>query len=127
MWRSRVSYTLKAAALATGVLLVTPYLFMYDLMVLAIPVAFLVRIGLRSGFRPFELPALGCAVLLVFSFMFTGMPAGLGATLIVATLIMRRAVSWRREAVPALMPARVASAPASWRGLAARSQSEMRP
>ena len=42
MWRSRVSYSLKAAALATGTLLITPYLFMYDMMVLAIPVAFLV-------------------------------------------------------------------------------------
>jgi hypothetical protein len=126
MWRSRISYSLKAAALATGILLVTPYLFMYDMMVLAIPVAFLVRIGLKSGFRRYELAGLGCAALLVFSFMFTGTPAGLGATLIVATLIMRRAVSSRRAALPALMPA-VATAPASWRGQAARSQGGMRP
>ena len=62
MWRSRISYSLKAAALATGTLLITPYLFMYDMMVLAIPVAFLVRIGLKTGFRPYELPALGCAL-----------------------------------------------------------------
>ena len=59
MWRSRVPYTLKAAALATGTLLITPYLFMYDMVVLAIPVAFLVRLGLKSGFRRYELPALG--------------------------------------------------------------------
>jgi arabinofuranan 3-O-arabinosyltransferase len=128
MWRSRVSYSLKAAALATGTLLITPYLFMYDMMVLAIPVAFLVRIGLRNGFRPYELPALACAVALVLIFIFTGTPLGLGATLIVATLVMRRAVSGRREAaVPALMPARAATAPASWRGLAARSQGVIRP
>ena len=50
MWRSRVPYTLKAAALAVGTLLTTPYLFMYDLMVLAIPVAFLVRIGPSTAF-----------------------------------------------------------------------------
>jgi hypothetical protein len=124
MWRSRVSYSLKAAALATGILLVTPYLFMYDMMVLAVAVAFLVRIGLKSGFCPYELAGLGCAVVLVFSFMFTGMPAGLGATLIVATLIMRRAVSSRREIVRRLVPA-VAS-PASWRGSAARSQGGIR-
>ena len=61
MWRGRVPYTVKAAALAVGTLLTTPYLFMYDVMVLAIPVAFLVRIGLKRGFRPYELPALGCA------------------------------------------------------------------
>ena len=106
MWRSRVSYSLKAAALATGTLLTTPYLFMYDMMVLAIPVAFLVRIGLASGFRAYELPALGCALALIVSFVFTGVPVGLGATLIVAGLILRRAGPWwRREPVPSLMAA----------------------
>lgn len=105
MWRSRVSYSLKAAALATGTLLITPYLFMYDMMVLAIPVAFLVRMGLRSGFQPYELPALGCATVLIFSFILFGAPVGLGSTLIVATLVMRRAAPWRRESVPSLMPA----------------------
>ncbi len=67
MWRSRVPYTLKAAALATGTLLVTPYLFMYDMVVLAIPVGFLIRIGLKSGFRRYELPALGIALALFFA------------------------------------------------------------
>jgi arabinofuranan 3-O-arabinosyltransferase len=106
MWRSRVPYTLKAAALAVGTLLTTPYLFMYDMMVLAVPVAFLVRIGLKSGFRPYELPALGCALALIVSFVFLGEPVGLGATLIVATLILRRAGPWwRREPAPSLMVA----------------------
>src|SRR4051794_29037430 len=41
LWRSRVRYSLKAAALATGSLLVTPYLFLYDVMVLAIAAGFL--------------------------------------------------------------------------------------
>src|SRR5882724_1545504 len=67
MWRSQLRYSLKASALAVGTLLTTPYLFMYDMMVLAIPVAFLVRIGLKTGFRPYELPALACG-LLVFCF-----------------------------------------------------------
>ena len=103
MWRSRVPYTLKAAALSAGTLLTTPYLFMYDMMVLAIPVAFLVRIGLASGFRPYELPALGCALALIVSFVFTGTPVGLGATLIVAGLVLRRAGPWwRREPAPSI-------------------------
>ena len=106
MWRSRVPYTLKAAALAAGTLLTTPYLFMYDLMVLAVPVAFLVRIGLRSGFRAYELPALGCAAALIVGFIFSGVPLGFGATLIVAGLVLRRAGSWwRREPMPALVAA----------------------
>jgi arabinofuranan 3-O-arabinosyltransferase len=106
MWRSRVPYTLKAAALAAGTLLTTPYLFMYDMMVLAIPVALLVRIGLKTGFRPYELPALGCALALIVGFIFLGVPVGFGATLIVSGLVLRRAGPWwRREAAPSLMPA----------------------
>jgi hypothetical protein len=106
MWRSRVPYTLKAAALAVGTLLTTPYLFMYDMMVLAIPVAFLVRIGLKRGFRPYELPALGAAVALFLTFTFTGEPTGFAINLIVGALILGRAGPWwRRAPVPALAAA----------------------
>jgi hypothetical protein len=107
MWRSRIPYTLKAAALAAGTLLTTPYLFMYDMMVLAIPVAFLVRVGLKSGFRAWEVPALGGILVLIGFYIFTGTPTGLGATLIVSGLILGRAgLWWRREPVPALVAAR---------------------
>ncbi|MET0674996.1 MAG: DUF2029 domain-containing protein, partial [Bradyrhizobium sp.] len=78
-------------------LLCTPYLYMYDMMVLAIPVAFLVRIGLKSGFRAYELPALGCAMALILTFIFASIPVGLGATLIVGGLVLRRAGPWRRR------------------------------
>ena len=104
MWRSSVRYSLKAAALAVGTLLITPYLFMYDMMVLAVPVAFLVRIGLASGFRRYELPALACALGLIIGFTFLRAPVGLGATLIVAGLIAGRAGLWWRHApAPTLM------------------------
>jgi hypothetical protein len=87
-------------------LLTTPYLFMYDVMVLAIPVAFLVRIGLKRGFRPYELPALGCAALLIIGFICSGVPLGFGAMLIVAALVLRRAGPWwRREPAPMLAAA----------------------
>ena len=106
MWRSRVRYAVKAAALATGTLLTTPYLFMYDMMVLAIPVAFLVRIGLSSGFFAWELPALACAVAMIAGFILTGVPLGFGATLIVAGLVLRRASLWRRpEPAPSMVSA----------------------
>lgn len=97
MWRSRVPYTLKAALLATGTLLATPYIAIYDMVVLAIPVAFLVRIALRTGFLSYELPALGGALVLVACY-FAAMPTGLGVTLIVSILLLRRADWWwRRE------------------------------
>ncbi|WP_316195564.1 MULTISPECIES: glycosyltransferase family 87 protein [unclassified Bradyrhizobium] len=105
IWRSPVRYSLKAAALAVGTLLTTPYLFLYDMMVLAIAVAFLVRIGLKDGFRPYELPALGCAALLLIAFILFGVPVGLAANLIVGSLVLLRAGPWwRRE------PARAAHA-----------------
>ena len=108
MWRSRVPYTLKAAALAAGALLTTPYLFMYDMMVLAIPIAFLIRVGLNSGFRSYELPALGAIAALLICYMLTGIPTGLGATLVVAALILGRAGSfWRHEPAPKLVTAGV--------------------
>jgi len=94
MWRSRVSYPLKAAALAAGTLLITPYLFLYDLMVLAIAVAFLVRIGLRRGFRRYELPALGLVAALLMFYPLVGAPTGFAATLIVSGLIGHRAGPW---------------------------------
>jgi hypothetical protein len=101
MWRSRqVRYSLKASSLAIGTMLITPYLFMYDMMVLAIPVAWLVRLGLASGFRAYELPGLACALALILCFTFWGIPTGLGATLIVGALVLRRAGPWwRREQV----------------------------
>jgi hypothetical protein len=105
VWRSRVPYTLKAAALAAGALLTTPYLFMYDMMVLAIPIAFLVRIGLKTGFRAYELPLLGAVVALIVCYMFTGIPTGFAATLVVSTLILRRVGSWWHEPAPKLAAA----------------------
>ena len=101
MWRSKARYSLKAAALAAGTLLTTPYLFMYDMMVLAIPVAFLIRSGLARGFLPYELPMLGVALAAMMSFMFLGQPVGLATTLIIGGLILRRAGRWWRRVEPA--------------------------
>jgi len=104
MWRSRIiSYPLKAAALAAGTLLITPYLFTYDMMVLAIPVAYLVRLGLADRFLPYELPALACVLGLFVIFTFSGIPTGLTATVIVAALVLLRAGPWwpYQPAVPA--------------------------
>jgi hypothetical protein len=104
VWRSRVRYSLKAAALATGTLLVTPYLFLYDVMVLAIAVGFLVRIGLSDGFRRHELPALGVMAFLLMFYPLFGAPTGFGATLIVAALIACRCLVSRTRVAPSMSP-----------------------
>jgi arabinofuranan 3-O-arabinosyltransferase len=103
MWRSRnVRHELKAAALAAGALLVTPYLFLYDEMVLAVAVAFLVRIGLDEGFERYELPALGLVAVLLMMFSLLGAPTGFAATLVVTALIaVRTGPWWRGQGAPA--------------------------
>ncbi len=109
LWRSRdVRYELKAAGLAAGALLVTPYLFLYDEMVLAIAVAFVVRLGLEEGFERHELPALGFVAVLFMIFPFLGAPTGFGATLVVAALLAYRVGPWWRakaSAPPLTAPA----------------------
>jgi hypothetical protein len=90
LWRSKVRYELKAAGLAVGALLTTPYLFLYDVMVLAIAAGFLLRIGLAEGFRRYELPVFGLAAALLIAYSFVGAPTGFGATLLVAALIAGR-------------------------------------
>jgi arabinofuranan 3-O-arabinosyltransferase len=106
VWRSRtVQYELKAAALAAGTLLVTPYLFLYDEMVLAVAVAFLVRAGLDDGFERHEVPALGLVAALLMIYPYLGAPTGFAATLVVAALIGYRIGAWWREPSPRTVPA----------------------
>jgi len=54
IWRRTANFDLHAAALATGILLTTPYMMDYDLVVLALPLAWLALEGRRSGFLPWE-------------------------------------------------------------------------
>ena len=61
LWHSDAAFELKAAALALGSLLATPYVLDYDLVVLAIAIAFFARHGLRHGFRDFEISLLAAA------------------------------------------------------------------
>jgi hypothetical protein len=90
LWRSRISFDLKAAAMATGALLATPYLFLYDLVVLAVPMAFLIRAGWTMGCLRGEMLGIGFASLLVLIFPLLTAPVGLAAILLVGLLVARR-------------------------------------
>jgi hypothetical protein len=90
LWRSRVPYDLKAAAAAAGALLATPYLYMYDLVTLAVAVAFLVRYALARGFLRSEILGLAAAGVLILIFPYVKTQVGLAAVLIVLMLIARR-------------------------------------
>ena len=90
LWRSKVRYALKAAGLAAGTLLVTPYLFLYDLVVMAVAIGFLVRLGLAHGFLRNELSCLAMVAALLMFYPLFGAPTGFAGTLIVVALIARR-------------------------------------
>jgi len=90
--RRRIDGDIKAAALAVAALLATPYLYIYDFPVLAIALAFMMRIGLRHGFLRGELAAVALACALVLAFPFLAVPTGFAALLIIAAAIGRRAV-----------------------------------
>lgn len=92
LWRSRAEFAIKAAALGAGAMLATPYLYTYDLVVLAVPLAYLFRLGRARGFLPHEMAGIGLACLLVLIFPFVKAPVGFAAVLIVAALIARRAL-----------------------------------
>jgi arabinofuranan 3-O-arabinosyltransferase len=90
LWRSRAPFDLKAAALAVGVVLLTPYVFAYDLVALAVPAAFLLRFGLAHGVTRSEAYGLAAAGALLLSYIVATTQVGLAASLIVAWLIGRR-------------------------------------
>jgi hypothetical protein len=100
LWRSRAAFELKAAGLACAALLATPYLYMYDLVVLTIPAAFLIRLALARGFYASEVFGLAAAVALLLSFPYTKTQVGLAATAIIAALVIQRLTSAARRAVP---------------------------
>jgi arabinofuranan 3-O-arabinosyltransferase len=104
VWRSKAAYDLKAAVIGVGALLATPYLYTYDLVVLAVPIAFLLRLGDARGYLPKDSPknlpkelpreliGIGVACGLILIFPFVKFPVGLAALLLIAGLVARRVV-----------------------------------
>jgi hypothetical protein len=91
IWRNREhAYELKAAALGIGVLLATPYIYLYDMVTITIPIAFLITHGMRRGFLRFEIPAIAAVMLPVAIFPFVKLPVGLLASLALAVIVLRR-------------------------------------
>jgi hypothetical protein len=98
LWRSRTAFALKAAGLAAAAVLATPYVFAYDLPVLAVPLAFLWR---HRRFDRIEYGALVLAALAVAPFAVAPVPSGVFASLAVAAAVARRVLLEARRAAPA--------------------------
>jgi hypothetical protein len=110
-WARRRPLAERAMVLCCGTLLASPYLFDYDLALLATPIALLARQGLAEGFQPWQKSLLGAlwiapALVRIGSY-YADLPAtvillGLSAAVFVAT---PRAASSRRPPVRAAGPA----------------------
>jgi hypothetical protein len=102
LWQSNAAFELKAAALATGSLLATPYVLDYDLVVLAVAIAFFIRHGLSRGFRNYEISLLAAAWIVPLLSRgiagVTGIPLGLLVLLAFYVFTLRRAVLDGRNA-----------------------------
>jgi hypothetical protein len=94
LWHSEAAFELKAAALAAGSPLATPYVLDYDLVVLAVAIVFLARHGPKHGFRDFEISLLAAAWLAPLLSRAiagaTGIPLGLMVLLALYGFILRR-------------------------------------
>jgi hypothetical protein len=87
VWRRDVPYALKAAVLATSILIATPYLYMYDFPLLALPFAFLYRAG------PLDAIEIGGAVVInlaMLVFLWVALPIGPVLATVTAGLLIRR-------------------------------------
>ena len=86
LWRSPAPFDHKAAALAAGTALVTPYVLIYDLVILVVPIAFLARTGLSKV----ETLAVAAVGLVLFTRALTDVPLGLAASLVVGGVVLAR-------------------------------------
>jgi Glycosyltransferase family 87 len=92
LWARPIAYSLKAAALCIGAVTVTPYMLPYDLCVLSIAAAFLVKDGLARGFLAGE----RTAIFACFGALFLLLPpVGPAICAVLLILIARRIMSCR--------------------------------
>jgi len=98
LWRrSDICFAIKAAALSAAALVMTPYLYMYDLPILAVPLAFLFR---ARHFDPIEGVWIMIANLLIVAFVLFKAPVGFAMILIVLCLVVRRSLESRVYLAP---------------------------
>ena len=93
VWARPIPFSLKAAVLCIGSVMASPYILFYDLCILTIAVAFLVRDGMLRGFLPGE----RTAILICFAALFlVQVPIGPFVCAALFFLTIRRILAYRR-------------------------------
>ena len=87
LWRSRTSFDVKAAGLCAATLLATPYVFAYDLPLLAVGFAFLFR---ERRFDVFEILAITATLIFFLAFALLAIPLALFSSVALAVMVLRR-------------------------------------
>jgi len=97
LWRSPARFAWKAAALAVAAVVAAPFSLDYDMMILAVAIAFLAADGVEYGFAPWEktlLAALWIVPLVARSVaLAVHVPLGVMAMLAMVAFILARAPS----------------------------------
>jgi hypothetical protein len=101
LWRSGLSFDLKAAGLSAALLFVTPYIFIYDLPVLSVAIAFMFR---QRSFDRTEFALLWLFLPAFALFAWHSWPIGLFATMAVGALVLRRCLETRTAALCSRAP-----------------------
>jgi arabinofuranan 3-O-arabinosyltransferase len=100
LWRSREPYALRAAALSAGMLIASPYVLGYDLAAIAVPMAFLAREQVRTGWLRGEQTIMLALFAVSLSILPTAGRSPVGAVIMLTLfgLILRRALCYRLQA-----------------------------
>lgn len=104
VWRHVRDFTARACVLIAAGLLATPFALTYDLTVLLVPVAFLVRDGLRRGFLPWEVTGLALVVILGAATGGIGLYLGLPVAPLLVAIVLALGLA-RAKAAGADQPA----------------------
>jgi hypothetical protein len=90
-WTSRAAFELKAALLAVGTVMMSPYVFIYDLTMLVIAQSFIIALGLRVGFGRWDAIVLTAINVLLVMFVGVKLPTGFLASVVLTAWIVWRA------------------------------------
>jgi hypothetical protein len=94
VWAKPIPYSLRAAILCIGSVTVSPYLLGYDLCILSIAVAFLVRDGMSRGFLAGERTAM---IICFVGLFLLATPIAPVICAVLLFLAARRIAAWRRD------------------------------
>jgi Glycosyltransferase family 87 len=106
VWAKPVPFTLKAAILCIGVLMMTPYVLAYDYLTLVLAAAYLVKDGLATGFLPGERTVMLVGLISLF---FIWVPLEWILCVVLLILVGRRLLAYSRGWIEAVGDESIAS------------------